>query len=434
MPPTPPTFVDLFSGLGGFHVGLRRLGYECVLACEKDAALRDLYKVNFGLMPAADIRRLTDSEIPPHTILCAGFPCQPFSKAGEQLGLSCSRDGDLFSYIIRILKYHLPPIIILENVPNLLRHNSGSTYSWMASQLTKLGYEVAHTILSPHNFGIPQIRARAFIVGSLGSLGGFTWPQPTFVEPDIRSILDKQPRDAKPLSAHYRECIDIWQDFLDRIPANAPLPSFPIWAAEFNATYPIEGLPPAQRNARSLSRYRGSFGRSLKTLPFNAQLAQLPPYARSPQPFPAWKSSFISQNRRFFTEHHDRLSSWVPRIEALMPSLQKLEWNCRDGVRSMDSHILQFRASGLRVKRANWAPAIIAMTTTQVPVIPWEERYISVNECARLQGLGSLDLGPLSESRAYRAIGNAVSADLVQLVARSLSDHVGASQADSAAS
>jgi DNA (cytosine-5)-methyltransferase 1 len=420
MPARQMRFIDLFCGLGGFHVGLARLGHRCVLACEKDATLRALYERNFGITPDTDIRRLSTSCIPRHDILCAGFPCQPFSKAGEQMGLKCDRDGDLFSHILRILRRHRPPTLLLENVANLVRHNGGATYQWMRSQLERLGYDVACQILSPHEFGIPQIRARAFIVGRLAGLHSFEWPTPTNDEPSIRSVLDRAPTDAKPLPPHYRKCIDVWQEFLDRIPASDPLPSFPIWSFEFGATYPVDGLPPAARPRRSLSRFHGSFGVALASLDRPAQLELLPSYARGPKPFPRWKQLFILQNRDFFNRHSRRLRTWLPSIRDFSASLQKLEWNCQGEVRDLASHIMQFRASGVRVKRSNWAPALVAMTTTQVPVITWQNRYMSVRECARLQGIGNLSLTSLNPTDAYRAIGNAVSADLVHLIAQRL--------------
>jgi DNA (cytosine-5)-methyltransferase 1 len=80
-------FIDLFAGLGGFHLALRRLGHKCVFASEVNAELRALYEKNFGILPQGDIRNVDIANIPPHDILCAGFPCQPFSKAGRQNGL-----------------------------------------------------------------------------------------------------------------------------------------------------------------------------------------------------------------------------------------------------------------------------------------------------------------------------------------------------------
>ena len=97
-------FVDLFAGLGGFHLALRELGHKCVFACEVDESLANLYEKNFGMRPHGDIRALDIARIPAHDILCAGFPCQPFSKAGGQEGFECPQWGDLIDYVIRILR------------------------------------------------------------------------------------------------------------------------------------------------------------------------------------------------------------------------------------------------------------------------------------------------------------------------------------------
>lgn len=418
----PPSlhFVDLFSGVGGFHVGLSRLGHRCVLACEKEPDLRALYSRNFGIVPHGDIRRLKAPEIPPHDILCAGFPCQPFSKAGDQLGLACARDGDLFRHMIRIIRVRRPRYVLLENVANLLRHADGDTYTWMRSCLDGMGYNVAERVLSPHQFGIPQIRARVFIVASRGSLSHFEWPHGSDDEPNICQVLDNWPTDAKELPDHYSKCIDVWQDFLDRIPKDEPLPSFPIWAFEYDANYPITGAPPLRRHCGELSKYRGAFGARLRCASHEDQMARLPGYARGNKPFPTWKQTFITQNRNFFRLHRSRLQTWIPKIRDFASSLQKLEWNCKGEARHLSRHILQFRASGVRVKRANWAPALVAMTTTQIPVVTWQRRYMTIKECARLQGLDDLSFEGLAGSQAYRAIGNAVSADLVALVASAL--------------
>ena len=120
--------IDLFAGLGGFHIALNRLGHECVFASELDEGLADLYERNFDLRPLGDIKKIDPASIPKHDILCAGSPCQPFSKAGQQEGLDHPKWGDLFEYVVKIIKYHKPKYILLENVPNLKVHNDGETW------------------------------------------------------------------------------------------------------------------------------------------------------------------------------------------------------------------------------------------------------------------------------------------------------------------
>jgi len=154
-------FIDLFAGLGGFHLALKELGHRCVFACEIDESMSSLYEKNFNMRPHGDIRTLDISSIPQHDILCAGFPCQPFSKAGGQRGLECPQWGDLINYVVEILRTHKPQYFILENVPNLVRHNEGRTWRQIKHRLRLAGYSVRETQISPHQLGIPQVRNRA---------------------------------------------------------------------------------------------------------------------------------------------------------------------------------------------------------------------------------------------------------------------------------
>ncbi|HEY9117844.1 MAG TPA: DNA cytosine methyltransferase, partial [Roseivirga sp.] len=133
-----------------------------------------------------------------------------------------------------------------------------------------------------------------------------------------------------------------------------------------------------------------------------------------------WKQNFIRQNREFYKENAKWIDPWLPKILKFPPSLQKLEWNIKGGERDVWKYVVQFRASGVRLKRATTAPSLVAMTTTQVPIIAWEKRYMTPKECANLQSLGSLKFHPSPTSKAYKAFGNAVNADVVEAIARQL--------------
>lgn len=415
-------FVDLFAGLGGFHIALAGLGHECVLASEVDAELAELYESNLGMRPHGDIRNIPLEIIPEHDILCAGFPCQPFSKAGEQRGRTCPQWGDLFDRVIDIVSYRKPSFLLLENVPNLLRHSGGATWASMRSAIESLGYDVDARLLSPHTFGVPQARDRAIIVASRAGLHDFDWPgcKRSRDELDIRTVLDHRPPEAKALPDSFVRYIEAWQSLLDALPPGQELPSFPIWAMEFGATYPYADKNPAGLGFECQA-FKGAFGQKLRGLAPEHLRDMLPAYARSAGPsFPEWKKTFIRQNRRFYSENKVAIDRWLPSIKGFAPSFQKLEWNWKGGRRDLWGTLIQFRASGIRAKRPSVSPSLVALTTSQVPVIPWEQRYMTERECARLQSMGDLPQLPAVRSSAYRALGNAVNVTVIRAVAEHL--------------
>ncbi len=157
-------FVDLFCGIGSFHYSFNKFGWECVMSCDIDNAVKQTYKENYNQEPLGDITKIEPKNIPPFDILCAGFPCQPFSQCGQHKGFDDER-GTLFFNIMKFVKLHKPKIIILENVQGLLTHDSGNTFKTIKTQIESEKYIVGHRILKCSDYGIPQMRKRLFIVG-----------------------------------------------------------------------------------------------------------------------------------------------------------------------------------------------------------------------------------------------------------------------------
>lgn len=156
--------VDLFAGIGGIRIPFDELGYKVVFSSEWDKAACDTYEANFGERPSGDITKIDAASIPKHDLLLAGFPCQAFSIIGKMKGFEDTR-GTMFFEVARILDYHKPEAILLENVKQLTTHDGGRTFSIILQKLHELGYFVKWKVLNALDFGVPQKRERTIIVG-----------------------------------------------------------------------------------------------------------------------------------------------------------------------------------------------------------------------------------------------------------------------------
>lgn len=159
-------FIDLFAGIGGIRIPFDELGYKCVFSSEWDQKACETYQANFGEMPAGDITKIDEKDIPSFDVCLAGFPCQAFSIMGKMQGFADTR-GTMFFEVERILKYHRPKAILLENVKQLTSHDKGRTLKVILDHLKALGYHVNYRVLNALDFGLPQKRERIIIVGFL---------------------------------------------------------------------------------------------------------------------------------------------------------------------------------------------------------------------------------------------------------------------------
>lgn len=409
-------FVDLFAGVGGFHTAWAGAGHECVFACELDPELRKLYKKNYGILPHDDIRTLKAIDVPSHDVLCAGFPCQPFSLAGKRNGAKCPSSGRLIDDVVRIVEFHEPRYVMLENVPNILTIADGSFWNYIQNEFSSLGYKLKHKIISPVDVGIPQNRERVFIVAfrDEDDYEKFTWPNLTgTIKPNLRDFLEPESKEAKPLEKRKAQLLSHWQTLLNSLNLKS-LPCMSICAPEFGATYPedFSRIP-----LKELRKFKGAYGQTLEHCrTWSEALNLLPSYVRKNRLVPKWIISSVRHTRDLYQPNKEVCDAWALNAEKEFNSWQILEW--RGGKSNLDiyENLVQFRASGIRVLRPDIAPSLISMTVTQVPVLPKQGRYLTPKEAAKLQFLEGLVHIPEGRIQAFKAFGNAVNAKVVKLI------------------
>jgi DNA (cytosine-5)-methyltransferase 1 len=381
-------FIDLFAGVGGFHQAMESLGGECVFASDIDAKCRETYQANYNLEVNDDITKVEPNEVPAHNVICAGFPCQAFSKAGKRLGVLDPR-GTLFFDVIRIAEHHRPEYMLLENVRNLVGHDGGMTWKTIYNTIIELGYYVSEipTIFSPNYIGIPQHRERVFIMcirKDLGEIPEFHFNKDNKKECSVEDILlnDNEISNLSEykISESETSIIELWNEFIQNI--NAPFPGFPVWANR------------------------------LKELDFDENLEILPD----------WKKTFILKNNDLYLKNRDFLDKWLLRAwknPNFKGSKAMFEWQAGQTANpDIWKTIMQFRPSGLRVKKGTHFPALVAITQTSI--LGSRKRRLTPLECGRLQSFSSDFKFHTKDSVSYKQLGNSVNVELVRLFARFL--------------
>jgi len=408
-------YIDLFCGIGGFHQGIERVankkGFEteCVFAADNDPFAAKVYKTNYGIDCFYDLKKeethaLIDKSIGEEELTClfGGFPCQPFSKAGNQEGFTNQMKGTLFFEIEKIVHRHHPKYILLENVRNLKNHDGGHTWEVIRQSLIDEGYYVDDVIISPNNIGpIPALRERFFILAynreklnikdevidiekkyKIRKTSIYPWGQK---ERGLnKNYFNKNAKkDIEPIN---EETINMWDDLLQMLrAANREIIS-PLWPHYFDRTIDLTGVP-------------------------------------------EWKIKIIERNQKFYEQNSDIYDAWYLKhkshFDSLCRSDQKFEWNAGEELTSAWEGIIQFRPSGVRVKRPDFIPTLVAIN--QTPIIGCERRYLQADEMAKIYGFSRLRFGNQSETECKRQLGNTVSVDVVEyLILHMLSAKEGA--------
>lgn len=380
-------FIDLFSGIGGFHQAMEQLGGTCVLASDIDKYAIESYKENYNINSGINIRDIKVEDIPKHDVLCAGFPCQTFSKAGKQKGFKDETKGTLFFEIERILAYHKTKYIILENVRNLVSHDHGNTWKTIYNHLKKLGYRLTPEplILSPHQLGVPQLRERVVILGIYDPGNSDKDLRISFKnmkelkskdDNSIYDIIEKHRVEEKYyITEREKYVLTAWDTFYKGI--NEKVLGFPVWFEWFKKK-PEEDMP-------------------------------------------NWKKEFIRKNNELYKNNKEFVDKWSKQYNNLKdftPTQRKFEWQAGESIKSLWDGLIQIRPSGVRVKKPTCFPALVALV--QIPIIGKYQRRLTVREAARLQSFPDSFIPNSNDQQAYKQFGNAVNVEIIKLAANAL--------------
>ena len=423
----------MFCGIGGFHQALSEHA-DFIFACDKDEDCRNVYAENYRQTPAIDIRD-TWQNVGKHDILAAGFPCQPFSKSGSQLGFKDKIRGTLFEVINDIVGVHKPAVILLENVKNFGSHDSGNTLSIVKGALHDQDYYVEDYYYSPHDFGIPQIRERIFIVGlhkdKVKNYRKFKPPEKQQLTYSVEKLKDDNLKDSDfdkyAVTKEQKKIFDHWSKLVKAVLSSGKKFPSPTWSMEFNRTYSLDGkFPLYNRTNKELVDELKSEGIKASIRAPKEDLIKLyPAYIRNLKgPIPKWKRRFIDNNRKFWKENSNLVSKgWLKKTRTFNETYQKLEWHVGKDAKNEDDYdimkwMIHLRPSGIRVSKLDHIPALVAIA--QIPIIgPWG-RKITPREAANAQSFKPDFKFHKSDSVAYKQLGNSVNVDVVRAIIKEI--------------
>lgn len=375
-------YIELFSGIGAFTQAIHSIKgvkAQCLFAADINKECAEVYKDNYNVDSLCDITKINEQEIPSHDFCFFSPPCQAFSKSGKQEGFNDAR-GTLINDVFRILKEHHPKYILMENVRNLVSHDNGHTIEVINSKLKELGYRIPcePIILSPHYFGVPQTRERAFLPGIYDPKNvdkELIIKFDKFIKKEdcsILNIIDHNYDDDENLkiSKYEEKVLNIWDEFYKNI--DVKIIGFPIWAEYFKSKEATAEMP-------------------------------------------GWKIDFINKNKVLYKRNKKFIDKWLKKynnLEELIPSHRKFEWQAGEKMNSIWDGIVQFRPSGVRVKAPTTLPALVAIV--QIPIIASLKRRLSVSECAKLQSFNNNFRPHKRNFTAYKQFGNSINVTVLR--------------------
>ena len=408
-------FIDLCCGIGGFHQALSNLGMKCVFASDIDKDCRENYEKNYHIKdnkkPEGDLTKIDISSIPSFDVLCAGFPCQPFSKAGNQQGFEDKKRGNIFFKICKIIKHHKPEYLILENVRNLASHDGGNTWEVIKTKIDELGYDTDPEpfILNTLCFGVPQYRQRVVIM--CVKKGNVLPELPKNIKANIKTTSletitkfdSNTDYDKYKIKGKMEVTHNVWNNFLKLLKNNnIEVPRFPIWIDWWET----DGV-----GTRVTKKDKKLTDEENKVAIKNRQ-----------DKFKKKYKNWIDKNRSFHKKNKKILDPWLKesRKQKLWKgAVRKFEWQVKGDEKTMDEVLWSPRGSGVRVKSITYAPTLVAMAS-MIPIYGPEKRQLTPRECARLQSFPEdYKIHPIDKV-AYKQFGNAVNVTMIERCARFL--------------
>ena len=346
-------YIDLFCGIGGFHTALSNLGHECVFASDSDKYCREVYELNYGIKPNDDVKKIDPEKLDDFDILCAGFPCQPFSNAGKKKTFKDNR-GLLFDEIIKIVKVKKPKFLFLENVKHILKVSGGKVMEYIKEKLDENGYTLQLFNMSPHKYGVPQQRERIYFVCIRKDI--YKNQDVNLIHPEIdlsNIVFEDFLDDRETVNEKYflkddvLKSLETWEEMIKLFEVDEKI-SPTIMANEFHKNYSEEEF---------------------------AELA-------------VWRQDYITKNKPLYNKYKEHWDAWYETNKEILTRREiygKLEWQVGK-IKQNDSifnYFIQMRQSGIRVRKPQYFPTLVAIS--QIPIYGKEKRYITPRECLRLQ-------------------------------------------------